>query len=103
MKVVLKSRRGTHYATGDYENNKIILHAGSLINLCLSYEGMSSKLQAMRKDKMLVSPSGMVLKEITFDTPSEAAQFVTGRSTNGYIAWRIDDIISLKRFRETQE
>jgi hypothetical protein len=38
------------------------------------------------------------LVDVKFTSPSSAAQFVTGRSVNGYVAWRPDDKMSLKEY-----
>ena len=99
MKVVLKSNRHQHYATGDYENNTITVFKGSQINTDITYGKMPKRIIALRNDRRLVSETGIVLVDLVFNSPSEAAQFITGRSVNGYIAWRIDDKISLKEYR----
>ncbi len=100
MKLVLKSKNNTHYATAEYDGCKIVVLPGSRINMVLTHSAMSKSIKEARQNTNIVSPEGKVLKEISFDSPSAAAQFVTGRSVNGYISWRIDDKISLKEYRE---
>ena len=100
MKIILKSRLGTHYATADYDGNKLTVLPGSKINMVLQYDAMPDVIKGLRTDTSVVSSTGEVLKNVDFTSPSAAAQFVTGRSVNGYVSWRIDDKISLKEYRK---
>ena len=100
MKVILKSRNNKHFATAEYDGSMLTILPESRINLTISYDAISESVKEYRNNRDLVSADGVVLKEITFKSPSSAAQFITGRSVNGYIAWRIDDKISLKKYRE---
>ena len=43
-----------------------------------------------RDNPEFVDSDGNILKDCDFSSPSTAAQFVTGRSTNGYEAWKVD-------------
>ena len=98
MKVVLKSKRQTHYATGEYDGKGILIHKGSKINLVDSYPDMPINIRNSRQDRAVVSEDGTLLSDLYFSAPSGAAVFVTGRSTNGFIAWRPNDEMSLKEF-----
>ena len=100
MKVILKSKKDTHYAVGEYDGQRVTILPDSKINTTLSYAAMSEKIKLIRNNPEYFSAEGIILKEIEFGSPSTAAQFVTGRSVNGYISWRIDDKISLKDYRE---
>ena len=100
MKVILKSKKDTHYAVCEYDGQRVTILPDSKINTTLSYAAMSEKIKLIRNNPEYVSAEGIILKEIEFGSPSTAAQFVTGRSVNGYISWRIDDKISLKDYRE---
>ncbi len=103
MRLILKSKRNTHYAVAEYDGRKLTVLPESRINSKLSFMGMSETIKSMRNNPDLVSPEGVVLKKISFSSPSSAAQFVTGRSVNGYISWRIDDKISLKDYRANNQ
>lgn len=98
MRLILKSKKNTHFAIADYSGRGIIILPGSRINTFLSYDAMPKSVKMLRNNSEIVSQEGEVLKEVTFKSPSAAAQFVTGRSINGYVAWRIDDKISLKEY-----
>ena len=99
MRVILKSRHNTHFATGEYDGNRLTVFPGSRINPILSYTAMPESVKEVRNNRDLVSAEGVVLKDVVFNSPSAAAEFVTGRSVNGYVSWRIDDKISLKVYR----
>lgn len=98
MKIILKSRKNEHYAEADYIEGKVKILKGSRINKRLVYEKMASEAKKAREDSTIVDDNGIVIEDIMFNSPSTAAQFVTGRSTNGYISWRPDDKVTLKAF-----
>ena len=104
MEVVLKSRNGKHNAKGEYKKGKIKIFKGSKINLnTAEYFDEPKKNKEIKRDKTIVNNEGILLKDIEFDNPTSAAQFVTGRSVNGYISWRPNDKISLKEFLKEGE
>jgi hypothetical protein len=47
-------------------------------------------------DNNFVDENGIVLKDCSFNSPSTAAQFVTGSSRNGYLVWKTKDGKKLK-------
>lgn len=98
MKVILKSKHNLHFATGEWTKEKTIVIAGSKINIIDSFPRMSETISSLRKNPKYIDENGVLIQDVSFDTPSSAAQFVTGRSVNGYIAWRPDDKMSLKDY-----
>ncbi len=98
MKVILKSQLKTHYAFGEYDGTGITVLSGSQINTLDKYPKMPNGIRQLRHDLNCVTKEGLVLNDIHFSTPSAAAIFVTGRSSNGYIAWRVEDKISLREY-----
>ena len=98
MKLYLNSKQGTHSAIADYDGEKVTVLKGSKINLVVKYPELSPYIIQMRNDESIVSADGTVLKDVTFNSPTAAAKFVTGRSANGYIAWRPDNNMSLKEY-----
>ena len=100
MKLYLNSRNGTHSATAEYNENSVTVLAGSIVNMELLYPKMPPLVKEKRDDRSIVSADGKLLVDVTFDTPTSAAQFVTGRSVNGYIVWRPDNNMSLKQYLE---
>lgn len=100
MKLYLNSRNGTHSAIAEYDNSGVTVLAGSMINTKLFYPKMPSFVIEKRENRSIVSKDGKVLVDVTFDSPTAAAQFVTGRSVNGYVVWRPDNKMSLKQWTE---
>lgn len=103
MKLILKSKKGTHYAEALYDGNKVIIQKGAKVNPIDSFPKMSEAIKRMRYDRNVVSEEGRLLVDLSFDSPSTAAQFITGRSVNGLIAWRPDDKTSLKAYKQQHE
>lgn len=52
----------------------------------------------LRHNNTIVNEDGELLSDVTFNSLTAAAQFVTGRSVNGYIAWRPNDKMSMKEY-----
>ena len=98
MKIILKSKKNTHYAIANFENGKVTVLKDSKIYLPIAFEKMSRDALEARNDSSIVDEKGLVLKDVSFNSVTTAAQFVTGRSVNGLIAWRIDDKVSLKEY-----
>lgn len=102
MKVecVLKSRGSGHFANGIYDTDdkSLTVLQGSKIALELSFNAITAKALQARKDTDIVDANGNVLIDVCFPSASTAAQFVTGRSSNGLIAWRPNDKLNLKEF-----
>lgn len=103
MKLILKSKKALHYAEALYDGDKITIQRGAKINPIDSFPKMSGAIKKMRCDRNVVSNEGVLLVDLSFESLSTAAQFVTGRSVNGYIAWRPDDKMSLKTYKEQHE
>lgn len=98
MKVYLKSRSGRYEATGEYNEitKELFVLKGSRVSstiACGSFRGAKS-VAKYRKD--VCDEAGNVIKDILFKSPSTAANFVTGRSTNGMLAWKNETGSSLK-------
>lgn len=98
MKLILKSKKNLHYAEAEWDGEHIIVLSGSKINPTVAFPQMSEELKHMREDRAIVNEQHVLLVDMKFASPSSAAQFVTGRSVNGYIAWRPDDKMSLKEY-----
>ncbi len=98
MKLILKSKKNLHYAEAEWDGEQIIVLSGSKINPMLAFPQMSEEIKHMREDRKIVNEQNELLVDVRFTSPSSAAQFVTGRSVNGYIAWRPDDKMSLKEY-----
>lgn len=92
LDIFTKSRDGLYEATGSYCDGKVTVFKGSKINLASSENFKPSPLVAkVRSDETLVDKNGVVKENISFDSLSTAACFVTGRTANGMITWKTAD------------
>ena len=98
MILILKSKKNLHYAEAEWDGEQIIVLSGSRINPIVAFPQMSEEIKHMREDRNIVNEQNELVVDVKFTSPSSAAQFVTGRSVNGYIAWRPDDKMSLKEY-----
>lgn len=91
IQVKLAPRNGSCYADGVFDGSVFTVKKGGKINLDFAKHirgGKSAK--SYRDNPDFVDSDGNILKDCDFSSPSTAAQFVTGRSTNGYEAWKVD-------------
>ena len=99
VEVILKSRDGKHNAKGLFVDGKVTVKKGSKINLkCADYFKETKENKALKNNREIVDKNGYLLVDCEFSSPTSSAQFVTGRSVNGYISWRPNDQISLKEY-----
>lgn len=87
-------------ASGIYEDGKLTVLKGSTISKDSSGKIRLVKgVMELRENKLVeatVDENGIVLKSITFKSPSTAAQFVGGNRVNGLVAWKDENGKSLK-------
>ena len=99
MEIYMYSNRtGDPYnAKGVYKNGKVVVFKGSKIALELknNFRPYAVVVQ-LRNDPKVVDENGIVLSDVEFSSPSGAAQFVSGRSTDGLISWKISRGVCLK-------
>ena len=98
QKVFLKGRGYEAIAT--YEDGKMTVHKGSKLGYPASANFKRSKQAYSLRDDNKIVNDGIVIKECTFDSPSTAAQFITGGSRNGYDTWKVEKGYSLGKFLE---
>ena len=98
MEIYLKSKQGLYDAEAEYKDGIITVKKGSKIQLDFAEHIRGGKTaKKYREDKEYVNQT-VVVKDCEFTSASTAAQFVTGRSTNGLVAWKVKDKVSLKNF-----
>lgn len=96
IKLYMISSKADYNASAVYENGKITIKKGSKIRKENPKFKRMELLDTYRKDKEIVSNDYTLLKDITFNSPSTAAQFVGDSSRNGLIYWRDENNIKLK-------
>ena len=91
VKVYLTMRSSDVRAEAIYEGENITVLPGGIISsdFAAHIRG-GAKAKAFRDNIEYVDADRKIIKECVFTSPSTAAQFVTGRSTNGYEAWKVE-------------
>ena len=94
LQIYTKSRTNTntYEASAVYEDGKVTVKKGSRININPS-DGYNPSvlIKELLKDKNVINTEGILLKDIVFNSLSTSATFVTGRISNGMLAWKTLD------------
>jgi len=91
MKFYLKNRNGRYDAVGEYDE---VTHMFTVLkdSRVSDFVSNSDKFRGIKTILTVreanVDRNGIVLNDVVFKSPSTAANFVTGTSTNGRKAWR---------------
>lgn len=99
VEVFLKSNISEVDAFGEYNtsDNSLLVKKGSKLSKQLSesksFRGKNAIIAA-RKGNV---NDGTLLNDVNFGSPSTAANFVTGKSTNGIRSWKTKDGIPIKK------
>ena len=97
MRVILVSKSAGAKAFGEYnpDTGSLTVLKGSVLSITIStsptFRGRNSIIKARTgrvKDDILI-------EDVVFKSPSTAANFVTGNSTNGKRAWRNEDGVAI--------
>ena len=81
------------------ENIYVVLAGSQISPVTAKY--ISDNIKKERK-KAKISDENILLKDVSFKTPSGAAEFVTGLSANGWQTWKTKDGITLCDFLNRQ-
>lgn len=99
IEVKLHTRGEEIFANGKFDGKIFTVLAGGKIRTDFAdHIRGGKKAKSYRDNREFVDEAGNILKDCTFTSPSTAAQFVTGRSTNGYEAWKVDTKTSLDKY-----
>lgn len=96
VKVYMVSKKADYSANALYEDGKITILKGSKIRKENPNFKRMTILDNYRKDRKIVDENYILLKNITFNSPSTAAQFVGDSSRNGLLYWRDENNKKLK-------
>ena len=100
--VTLKTRSDSCNATAEYLGESIIVKAGGTISDDFADHIRGGRQAKRYRNDPEYVQNRIILKDCVFDSPSTAAQFVTGRSTNGYEAWKVDQKKTLGAYLKEQ-
>ena len=85
-------------ATGTQTTEGFVVFAGSYISP-LDGDTISEAIRERRK-KVVLDAGGKLIEDILFTSPSSAANFITGKSSNGLTSWRDKNGNTLKSLEE---
>ncbi|MBR3171574.1 MAG: DUF4357 domain-containing protein [Lachnospiraceae bacterium] len=101
--VILQPRNTDAYAEAVYDGKTITVLPGGRISADFAAHIQGGrKAKSFRNNPEFVDADRNIIKECVFTSPSTAAQFVTGRSTNGYDAWKVEAKKNLGKYLEEQ-
>lgn len=98
MKVYLKRKKSNVDAVADFDpiNKGITVLKGSKLSTTIAHTEKFRGAKSIEKNRAGIVKDNTLLKDISFKSTSTAANFVTGSSTNGLIAWKDSDGRSVK-------
>lgn len=98
MKLYLTRPRSNIQAVADYDitNKTFVALKNSIISSKLAYSEKFRGSKSIAKSRIGVTEGTKVIKDVPFKSASTAANFVTGTSTNGLIAWKDENGKALK-------
>ena len=101
IKVSIRTRSGESYANGIVKEDKFVVLSGGKISkdFAACIRG-GRKARSYRGNREFVDENRNIIKDCEFASPSTAAQFVTGRSSNGYEVWKVEKNKSLGKYLE---
>ena len=98
MKVYIQSEKTGVNAMGHYNSatKELVVLKGSCVStdVCQSEKFRSARSVIKMRNEFV--KNGVVVVDVPFKSPSSAGNFVTGRSTNGYIAWKDENGVLLR-------
>lgn len=102
MKVYLTRQKNNIFAIGEFDpdTKKLTVRKGSQVSDFVAHSEKFRGAETIEKNRKKAVQNGIVVEEISFKSPSTAANFVTGSSTNGLIAWKDEKGRTLKKIIE---
>ena len=90
MRVYIKSMRNNIDAVGEYniKTKELIVLKNSLISENIAYSETFRGANSVEKQRQDKVKGNILLEDVKFKSSSTAANFVTGRSTNGLVTWK---------------
>jgi hypothetical protein len=90
MKVYIQRERTSVDAVGEYnpETRELIVLKGTRVSADVAQSATFRSARTIIKMRNEYVKDGIVMRDVPFKSPSSAGNFVTGRSTNGYVTWK---------------
>lgn len=97
MELYLKTKAGAN-AVGEYDpiTKTMVVRKGSIVAPGVHTDGKFRSANSVIKYREQYCDGLKVKQDVMFKSASTAANFVTGRSTNGLVKWKNSDGVILK-------
>ena len=98
MKLYLTRPRSNIKAVAEYDmaSKTFVVLKDSVVSETIAYSEKFRGAKSIEKSRVGVVDGTRVIKDVPFKSASTAANFVTGASTNGLIAWKDENGKTLK-------
>ena len=105
MKVYLVRKNTCVDAKGEFDvdTNHLTVLKGSKVSPEISKSEKFRGAGTIEKYRKQYTKNNVVLEDVEFKSSSTAANFVTGISTNGLIAWKTEDGKTIKSVMESNQ
>lgn len=105
MKIYLNRKKSDVNAVAEYDVNtgKLVVLKNSTVSGKIAYTAKFRGAKSIEKTREGIVINNILKKDIEFKSASTAANFVTGSSTNGLIAWKDENGKTLKAILAEQE
>lgn len=93
MKVHISSKKKEYEAFGEIneKTKEIKVFKGAIVSKDIANSKTFKGANTIEKTRNGIIKNNILQEDKIFKSPSTAANFVTGRSTNGLIAWKTED------------
>lgn len=90
MELILESKNKSYSAKAKYdvEKKQFVVLKGSTVSVDVTQSKSFKGAKSIIVNREQYVKDGVVKENVTFKSSSTAANFVTGRSTNGMITWK---------------
>ena len=98
MRLYLERKKSNVKAVAEYDEKTgtFTVLKGSIVSDSISYAKKFRGTKSIEANRAGTVSNGEVIKDVFFKSSSTAANYVTGSSTNGLIAWKDDKGVPLK-------
>lgn len=105
MKVYLVREKKNINATGEFdiETKELTVKKGSMVSEDIAHTEKFRGTRTIEKTRSETVENNVVVKDVHFKSASTAANYVTGSSTNGLIAWKADNGMTIKELMANGE
>lgn len=98
--VIMRSYKDNYYSKGYFDGNGLTVLTGSIVNKTVNNTvGESERNEIKSKRALYLDKNYRLIKDVYFNSPSAASNFVAGCLTDGWIEWVTPDGKKLQRYR----